>query len=107
MQIQLIERYRDEEDTCWHVGYGITVNGETVGYVDITADADSTYIERIDVNENWRNQGVGAATIEALVSMFRVVFAAPDNEDSQRLFERIGRETDKYPVCQGFGVYIF
>lgn len=47
------------------------------------------YVERIDVDEDRRNQGIGTAVLKNLAKKYTVI-VAPDNDDSLRLFERIG-----------------
>jgi RimJ/RimL family protein N-acetyltransferase len=86
----------------------ILVGDTAVGSMTLMVDENSTYIERIDVAEEYQGNGYGTQAIQMVAREYDTVFAAPDNEDSQRLFERLGRvytgdEADY--VDQGFGVF--
>lgn len=96
---------RDEDSYIANL-YHIIVDGENIGSVSTMEDEDSIYIERIDVDEAFRNRGHGSAALQMLSGMASTVYLAPDNEDARRLYERIGCETYNFPeVDQGFGVY--
>lgn len=96
---------RDEDSYIANL-YHIIVDGENIGSVSTMEDEDSIYIERIDVDEAFRNRGHGTEALRMLSGMASTVYLAPDNEDAQRLYERIGYETYSFPeVDQGFGVY--
>lgn len=83
----------------------------------IELDDDSAYIERIDVDDGFRGQGIGTAAIAEIGEDFCALYASPDNADSARLFGRlgekvVGEEIDSeapmeclYYLDQGFGVY--
>lgn len=69
---------------------------------------DTAYCERIDIDEEYRNNGYGTSALNELSEMFDGITVAPDNEDAKRLYERIGCES-RYEnadyIDQGFGVY--
>lgn len=91
--------------------------GEHVTVTVIELDDDSAYIERIDVDEEYRGQGIGTAAIAEIGEDFWTLYAAPDNADSARLFGRFGEKVVGedvgmaapmeclYYLDQGFGVY--
>lgn len=102
---------RESEDRTYRV-----YEGEHVGADVLELDDDAAYIERIDVDEGFRGQGIGSAFIRGIRRDFRTVYAAPDNEDSARLFARLGEKVVGddvsarvpeylYYLDQGFGVY--
>lgn len=69
-----------------------------------------SFIDRIDVDEEKRGQGLGRRAIEDIGEMFSSpCYASPDNEDSARLFGRIGEDASWVPelagMDYGFGVY--
>ena len=78
---------------------------------------DCAYIERIDVDEGFRGQGIGTAAIREIAADFYRTFTAPDNEDAARLYARLGEKIVGddieaaapmeclYYLDQGFGVY--
>ena len=99
------ETARTQEDSYEAISFDIIENGATVGYASVMADDNSTYCERIDIDEQYRNHGFGTAALEELSRMFGSIIVAPDNEDAKRLYERIGYEFFDDMYDQGFGVY--
>jgi len=89
--------------------YGVPYDDYTFEPVENYDESDmSLYIERIDIDEQFRGKGYGTKAIQQISDEYRIVFAAPDNEDSQRLFERLGEEyyeDGAHAVDQGYGVY--
>lgn len=105
MELKVVSRVNEEN---WEsVGYEIEVDGEVIGSASIMVSEEGSYLERIDIDENHRGRGFGTDAINKISSEFGGVYAAPDNEDSQRLFDRIGWDvSEKYwMVDQGYGVY--
>ena len=98
----------------------ILVDGEVVGEAMLTRyhDVDCNYydedceikysdLEGIDIAE-----GYGSAAIEAMRKAFGRIVAAPDCEDSRRLYESIGGKLvidimDAGCLDRGYGVYEF
>lgn len=113
--------FSDGAETEDYHRFDIIADDIKVGEVEVidqfNEDNDTAYIERIDIDEEYRGQGIGT---EVLTSTFydecdyRAVIVAPDNEDAQRLYERIGNEyrcynDDEYDFGyndQGYGVYV-
>ena len=99
MKATLIEKRRYENDGYEDIYFDI-LN-------DVMAD-DTAYCERIDIDEEYRNNGYGTSALNELSEMFDGITVAPDNEDAKRLYERIGCES-RYEnadyIDQGFGVY--
>ncbi len=96
----------------------ILADGKRVGeatvirYYDEDDNVEYTHLERIDIDEAHRRKGYGTEAIEAMRKAFGRIVAAPDSEDSQRLYERIGEEVldttgdmEEVYLCVGFGVY--
>lgn len=105
-----------KEDDYYHM------DGENFGLSYITYKSvdwveDIIYVERIDVDEGHRGKGIGTAVLQLLAKKYRAVFVAPDNEDSKRLYARIGVDaytdscpgdfyyTDIFLFNTGFGLY--
>ena len=72
------------------------------------------HLERIDIDEDSRGKGYGSAAIEAMRKAFGRIVAAPDSEDSQRLYARIGDQVldttgfmEEVYLDVGYGVYEF
>jgi ribosomal protein S18 acetylase RimI-like enzyme len=105
MEIKVTNRVQDE--TYETVAYEAILEGATIGYATVIVDSEYTYLERIDIEEEFRGQGYGTAFIRTLADEYGSIVAAPDNEGSQRLFDRLGYDvSDKYwMVDQGYGVY--
>lgn len=104
------ETYEDE-------GTFRTYTGAHVRAIVQELDDGCGYIERIDVDEGFRGQGIGSKAIREIAGDFESLFAAPDNEDAARLYAKLGEkivgediETAAPMEClyyldQGFGVY--
>lgn len=107
--VQIKETRRIEEEGYETVSYDIVANGEAAGAVSMSISDNGAYCERIDVDEAFRNQGIGTAALGLLSHEFGSVTIAPDNEDARRLYERLGCDVtdknDNWAVDQGFGVY--
>lgn len=97
---------------------GILADGKCVGeatltrYYDEDGATEYTHLEHICIYEGSRGKGHGSAAIEAMRKTFGRIVAAPDSEDSQRLYERLGElvvdtrgDMDETYLCVGFGVY--
>lgn len=84
---------------------GVDVGGASV----IVYDDGTTYIERVDIDDGYRNRGYGSAMLKRLATIYDTVYLAPDNDDARRLYARLGDDvTSKGSwgyVDQGFGVY--
>lgn len=86
------ETYEDE-------GTFRTYVAEHVRAIVQELDDGSAYLERIDVDEGFRGQGIGTAAIREILGDFDALYAAPDNEDAAAPLECL------YYLDQGFGVY--
>ena len=98
-----------DEGSYTAMEYVMTLDGEEIGWASLNVDSKSSYCERIDIDEAHRNHGHGTAFLKALSDEYGSIFLAPDNEDAQRLYDRLGYDvTDKgdwWAVDQGYGVY--
>lgn len=108
--LNIIETRRTREDTYEAISYDIDLNGVTIGWASVINGEDSpACIERIDIEESYRNQGYGSEAINAISDLFGGIIIAPDNEDAQRLYDRLGREYNGNVadyLDQGYGVYL-
>ena len=101
----LSETNRTQEDSYESINYDIIKDGKTVGFATIINDANSAYLERIDIEEEFRNKGYGTAALRELSDKYHGIIVAPDNEDAKRLYERLGYESSDDMYDQGYGVY--
>lgn len=90
--------------------YRARVRGVEVGNASVIVyDDGDAYVERIDVDDGYRNRGYGTAMLKQLAAMYGDVYLAPDNDDARRLYARLGDDvTGKGSwgyVDQGYGVY--
>ena len=93
--------------------FEVEADGTIIGGGSMMEDEDGDcYLERLDIEEEHRNQGHGTKALQELVDVYGSYFLAPDNEDAQRLYERVADEMkqadyDKFgfAIDQGFGVY--
>lgn len=87
----------------------IKLNGETVGTVAIRIYDDYSEIDRIDIDEKYRNKGIGTTVLGDIAGESDTTYIVPDNESAKRLYERIGEEVTSGEVYenldQGYGVY--
>lgn len=108
LEIKEVKRY--EEDSYEAIGFDIVLDGQKIGYASaMYEEGTDTYIDRIDIDEDYRNHGYGTAALHVLADTFGgMIYLAPDNEDAQRLYDRLGWEytgENADYVDQGFGVY--
>lgn len=99
----------NEEDNFTYNSYKIYRDGEAIGDIGVMLDDNYAYCERIDIDEEYQNNGYGTKALKAIVDEYGDVVVAPDNADAQRLYERLGSEwngDDAGYIDQGFGVYI-
>lgn len=100
-----------EEDSYNAYEFAILVDGVKVGAADVMAedeDDEHAYVERIDIFAEYQNNGFGTDALRQLSDKWFGVEIAPDNEDAQRLYERLGEESsweDADYIDQGYGVY--
>lgn len=97
-----------EESSYTAIAFDIIENDQIVGGCSIMVDDNSAYCERIDIDEEYRNRGYGTAAFTELSEMYDGIIVAPDNEDAQRLYDRLGFEyngEDADYIDQGYGVY--
>ena len=115
VEIRVTDIDKDEDANAAYIRADVIADGVKVGAVAITTDYDventnGAYIERIDIDDEYQNCGIGTATLKEISYTYGGAYAAPDNADAQRLYARLGddiSETDSiYAYCdQGFGVY--
>jgi len=101
------------------VFFDILADGKRVGEATLIkyykdGDTEYTRLEPIDIDEAHRGKGFRTATIKTMNRLYGRIVAAPDSEDSQRLYERIGKlvvdttgDKEECYLCVGFGVYEF
>lgn len=97
----------------------ILVGDEYVGEATLSryywedAGHEYTHLERIDIDKDFRNKGYGRAAIDVMCKTFGRIVAAPDSDNSERLFARIGDIVDRRDDMEeshldiGWGVYEF
>ena len=70
---------------------------------------DVSYLEDIYIKAEYRNNGIGTATIQALAKKYGYIYFAPTDENNKRLYDRIAQEEpanmDHDAIDQGYGVY--
>lgn len=96
-----------------HGLFDIEVDGIIVGGGSMIEDEDSCYLERIDIDEEYRGKGYGTQALYLLRGIYGTYYLAPDNADAKRLYDRVAEEMpqDEYDrwgfaIDQGFGVYV-
>ena len=103
----LIKTSERKEETYINELYELRIEGKTMGWASVMVSS-TAYVERIEIDKNYRNRGLGTQMLKDLSTMYGSVAVAPDSEDARRLYQRIGSEYtgDDYEyIDQGFGVY--
>lgn len=108
-ELRLTSTQEMDETTMYN--FDIIANDQVVGCVQLNAESEDdehAYVERIDIDEEFRNNGYGTDALMQLSDKCYGIEIAPDNEDARRLYERIGEESNwdaaDY-IDQGYGVY--
>lgn len=105
---KLVKTWEQVEEEYTVVGYDIVSDDTTVGAMSVSDSCTGAYVERIDVDEQYRGRGIGTDALLQASSMYGGIAVAPDNERAARLYQRLGTES-RYEgaeyVDQGFGVY--
>ena len=104
---KLIKVLTSDEESYTNELFELHLGGKVIGWASVLVSS-TAYVERIDIDEDYRNRGLGTQMLKDLSSMYGSVAVAPDSEDAQRLYQRIGSEYtgDDYEyIDQGFGVY--
>ena len=97
-----------EEDGYTYDNIAIMLDGKEVGTIGMVADENEPYLERIDIDEEYRNKGIGTDALRLIAEKYGEFLIAPDNEDAKRLYERYGDEStsdNAAYIDQGYGVY--
>ena len=95
-------------DTYTYDNIAIMLDGKEVGTIGMVADENEPYLERIDIDEKYRNKGIGTDALRLVAEKYGEFLIAPDNEDAKRLYERYGEESNSDNAAyidQGYGVY--
>lgn len=105
---KLVKAWEQIEEEYTAVGYDIVSDDTTVGAMTVMNSYTGAYVERIDVDEQYRGRGIGTDALLQASIMYGGIIVAPDNERAARLYQRLGTES-RYEgaeyVDQGFGVY--
>lgn len=95
-------------DTYTYDNIAIMLDGKEVGTIGMVADENEPYLERIDIDEKYRNKGIGTDALRLVAEKYGEFLIAPDNEDAKRLYEWYGDESSSDNAAyidQGYGVY--
>jgi ribosomal protein S18 acetylase RimI-like enzyme len=99
----------EDSEGAWE-SFRIERDGEFVGSVTVkTWDDGSSLIERLDVDDTFRCQGIGSAVIRMISADHDSCYIVPDNKRAQALYERLGCDVSDDDLWgaldHGFGVY--
>lgn len=114
--IQLVATDEQDDEIWIDIMIGDTVVGDMNVITDFSECDGYCYVERIDIEPDYRNRGIGTEVLKHLLFdtfgwSCRTVVVAPDNADAKRLYERIGSEVSGDvarvfgDLDQGYGVY--
>jgi ribosomal protein S18 acetylase RimI-like enzyme len=109
-KLQMTKELIGRENAWVNYRHEILKDDEVVGvaYTMLDTEDDSeVYLEDIEIDKEYRGQGIGTWAINTLAEEYGFIYFAPTNENNKRLYERIAEEyTVNTPeVDQGFGVY--
>lgn len=105
--IILVNQTTDEYEGTFYA-YNLVSCGQVIGSATVKEDDDKAYLTSIDIDDGFRNNGYGTIVTRTLSEMFDGLYVAPDNEDANRLFWRIGWGIPWEKAAhldQGYGVY--
>lgn len=87
----------------------VSTNGKEICWASIlSGGSEPAYVERIDVDEEYRGHGIGTWTLRELAKHYDDIIIAADNADANRLYERLGFEYNGDSAAyidQGYGVW--
>lgn len=105
---KLVKEREQVEDSYTAISYEIVSGDVTVGAMTVMASDDGAYVERIDIDEQYRGHGIGTDALLQVSDIYGGVAIAADNARAARLYERLGTES-RYDgaeyIDQGYGVY--
>ena len=102
-----VKKSTDNDDYTYD-SIAIMLDGKEVGTIGMMVDENEPYLERIDIDEEYRNKGIGTDALRLAAEKYGDFLIAPDNEDAKRLYERYGDESNSDVAAyidQGYGVY--
>ena len=102
-----VKKSTDNDDYTYD-SIAIMLDGKEVGTIGMMVDENEPYLERIDIDEEYRNKGIGTDALRLAAEKYGDFLIAPDNEDAKRLYERYGEESNSDVAAyidQGYGVY--
>jgi len=89
-----------------------SIDGQSIGRAVVLTSKDLikdfSIIERIDINEKLRNQGLGTQLINELTKVYGSLLISAADSNSARLYNKLGTQVYKTfnkPEDYGFGVY--
>ena len=104
------ERRFDDEDDFYYESASVVMDGIEIAYASIVVGgSEPAYVERFDVDEAYRGQGVGTWTLRELAKHYDDIIIAADNANANRLYERLGYEYTGESagyIDQGYGVWL-
>lgn len=104
------DMYNEFDNTlvCTDIMYKVEMDGTEIGTVHIDlfydedGDVDTAYVADIVIYEGYRNRGYGTEILRTLSSEYGYIYLCAENEDAERLYQRIGEEIEdcsRVPEC--------
>lgn len=78
----------------------IMLNGIKIGFAELfisydeDGEKENAYCKSIEIYKNYRNNGYGTKVLKTLANENGGIYICPDNDDAERLYKRLGEETD-------------
>lgn len=98
--MNLILKLSEDFETIKMYDISIMMDGVKIGYAELfiafdeDGDEDAAYIKSIEIKKDFRNRGYGTATLKQLAEEHNGIYICPDNKDAERLYARLGEETN-------------
>jgi len=93
------KRLIENEDTYKFYDIDIILNDVKIGYAELfVIDGEYNYIKSIEIKKEHRNKGYGSKVLTDLAAELDGLYICPDNRDAERLYARLGDETNA-PEC--------
>jgi len=96
--LKIEKRLTENEDTYKFYDIDIILNGEKIGYAELFIIDEYNYIKSIEIKKEYRSKGYGTKVLTDLAAELNGLYICPDNNDAERLYARLGDETNA-PEC--------
>ena len=77
--------------------YKVVRNKKVIGQYTLFIEQSFVYVWCFIIDKSYRNNGIGTDILLRLARRYKRVYICPSNENSERLYARLGNMVDKCP----------